>query len=58
LTCKGITTPADDGKAVKFTFDDIPILCGTPLGSTDNWKNIVSAEGDVTLTCFVKANQP
>jgi len=61
LTCKGIVTPAADGKAVKFTFDTSPIpglLCGTPGGSTDNWKNIVSAEGDVTLTCFIKANQP
>ena len=58
LTCKGITTPAADGNAAKFTFDDISVLCGTGLGSTDNWKNTVSAEGDVTLTCFVKANQP
>ena len=57
MTCKGTVDPADNGRAVQFDFDDFNITCGTPSGSTDNWKNTVSASGKVTLTCFIKGNQ-
>jgi len=54
LTCKGTVTPADDGRAAVLTFDDVPILCGTVSGTTDDWRNVVSAKGKVTLQCFIK----
>ncbi len=45
------------GRAVTFDYSNTGYLCGVDMGIdgvrevTDNWKNVVSASGNVTLQC-------
>jgi hypothetical protein len=41
---------------VQWDFDNTGITCGTPAGFTDDWREIVSARDEATLTCKVRQN--
>jgi hypothetical protein len=51
LTCKVKGAPNSTGTAQIFNFDNTGLLCGTPSGATARWTNVVSASGNVTLSC-------
>jgi hypothetical protein len=51
--CKGKGVPNSTGQAVKFNFENTGFLCNTSGGVTDDWQNVVSASGNVTLHCKV-----
>ena len=51
LTCRAKGLANSTGRAVVFTFSDIPLLCGTVSDVTIKWTNVVSASGNGTLTC-------
>ena len=51
ITCKASDLPNSTGQAVKWNFDNTGLPCGTFSGLTDDWQNIVSASGQVTLQC-------
>lgn len=53
LKCKADVTPPSSGQATHFDFGSTGLLCGTPAGVTDDWKETVSASGEATLTCKV-----
>jgi hypothetical protein len=55
LKCKAEVTPPSSGQAAHFDFGSTGLLCGTPAGVTDDWKETVSASGEATLTCKVHA---
>ena len=50
LVCKAKDLPNDQGKAVKYR----GFPCNTYLGTTYDSQNVVSASGNVTLTCTLK----
>ncbi len=53
LKCKAEVTPPASGHAEHFDFESTGLLCGTPAGTTEDWKEAVSASGQATLTCKV-----
>lgn len=59
LKCKASGLPNDTGEPVKYDFDSTGgALCSTEIGLTSNWRQIVSASGEATLTCKVGPNKP
>jgi hypothetical protein len=55
MRCQADTTPSASGRAVHFGQDTHPgLACGTPGGTTLNWKITVSASGKATMQCHVR----
>ena len=53
FTCKASGVPNSTGKAVKYDNSNTGFLCFiTGYGYTNDWKETVSASGQVTLQCF------
>jgi hypothetical protein len=57
ITCNG-TLPASaalpDRGATVYTFDDLRVNCDTGFGeATDDWINVVTRSGRVSLTCHI-----
>lgn len=48
---KGLNNPNDH--AVIWNYDNTGLMCGTVGGSTMDWQNVVSENGNVTLKCKV-----
>ena len=48
---KGVSNST--GKAVKWNFDNTDRLCVTQYGATDDWRSVVSSEGDAMMTCKI-----
>ena len=53
LKCKADVTPPAGGRAVQFDNENTGLLCGTPAGTTADWRETVSASGQAILTCKV-----
>jgi len=53
LKCKADVTVPSSGQAAHFDFASTGLLCNTPAGVTDDWRETVSASGQATLTCKV-----
>ena len=56
LTCHGklpdgVTPPS---KTVHWDYSSAGIPCGTIIGSTTDWKEVVTPSGNVKLTCHYK----
>jgi hypothetical protein len=51
IKCQADVTPAAAGGTVKYNFANTGVLCGGPLGVTEDWQEVVSASGKATLTC-------
>jgi len=51
LTCKASDLANSTGQAVKYDFESTGQFCGTALGITDDWQEVVSASGQATLQC-------
>ncbi|MCH8166515.1 MAG: hypothetical protein IIC03_01080 [Proteobacteria bacterium] len=50
----GVPAP---GRAVMFSGDDFDeLLCGTAFGHTDDWQNVVTRSGRVSLTCVINGS--
>jgi hypothetical protein len=54
MRCQAQVTLSPDGRAVRFNYENTGQLCVTLAGITDRWNNVVSASGQVTLTCHYK----
>lgn len=54
LTCRVSGAPNSTGTAQIFNFENTGLLCGAPSGVTQRWRNVVSASGEVTLTCWTR----
>jgi hypothetical protein len=52
-TAKADVAPASAGGAAKFDFENTGDVCTTPAGLTTDWQEIVSASGEMSLTCKV-----
>ena len=56
VTCSG-TLPAEavlpTKGAVVITIEDIGVFCNTLLGPTDDWQNVVTKSGRVSLSCHL-----
>ena len=53
LKCKVAGVSNSTGKAVQWSFANTGYSCSTPAGSTTDWHETVSADGNATLTCHV-----
>jgi hypothetical protein len=53
LSCHAVV-PNDTGKAAHFDYESTGVECITIFGSTQNWKETVSASGQATLSCKYK----
>lgn len=43
-------------KAVLWNYDNTGLLCGTPLGATRDWMEVVTPSGKVTLVAHINPN--
>jgi|GEM_PF-4917941 len=53
MKCKATGVGNSTGSAVIWNNANTGLLCGTAAGVTDDWHNVVSASGNVTLQCKV-----
>jgi predicted small secreted protein len=51
--CKGSGVPNSTGSAVIWNFENKGVLCNTFSGATEDWQEVVSTSGNVTLICKV-----
>jgi hypothetical protein len=55
IRCQAEVTPPATGRAAVWSQATHPgVQCSTMAGLTDNWRNVVSASGNATLTCHYK----
>lgn len=53
LKCHASGAANSTGKAVKWNFDNTGRPCVTHFGTTEDWRIVVSADGQATMTCKV-----
>ncbi len=58
LKCKASGVANSTGHAVKWDNANTGLLCGTFNGLTDDWSDVVSASGQLTLQCHNHPAQP
>ena len=51
--CQADNVPNASGKAVKWNYANTGLICGTALGGTTDFQEIVSGSGQATLQCKV-----
>ena len=51
--CQADNVPNASGSSVKWNFANTGLICGTALGGTTDWQEIVSGSGQATLQCKV-----
>lgn len=56
LKCKATGLAHPGGAAVHWDFSNTSIPCGTFLGGTTDWKEVVTSSGNATLTCKIVPN--
>lgn len=57
LTCNGKIAVGAPQRAVFYSSDDLGIPCGTIFGPADEWQEVVTKSGRVSLTCHFNAQQ-
>ena len=56
VNCQANVTPSTTGKAVHWDNDNTSMLCKTPGGYTNDWKETVSADGQASLSCHINGS--
>jgi hypothetical protein len=53
LQCRAKGVANSTGQAVKWNYENTGLRCGTFQGLTDDWYAVVSASGNMTVTCKI-----
>jgi hypothetical protein len=53
-TCSGIVLPAAGGGTVHYDFESTGAVCNTAICLTEDWKEVVTPNGNASITCHCK----
>ena len=56
LKCKAEEVAHPGGEAIHWNYNNTGMMCGTYLGGTSDWQEVVTSSGNAILTCKIVPN--